>query len=353
MITIIFCVDNLGIGGLERQLIELLKALPSDKYYSVITTLHLNRGWDTTFSGLADEIIHLKRNSKLSLAPFFQYHEILKKYGKKTILHSFSILCVFYMLPAKLLFKRKMINGSIRHAGITKGFDHFLSHFSLLLSDFVISNSLAGLKYYGIKNNYSVIYNIIHLSRFIKSDRQQNNIIMVATFSLYKDQNTFLKVAKRLISENKISKAILVGGGPTLKYYRKLVKNWDERDKIEFLGSVNKGVEQLLSNCSIGVLCSTRKYSEGISNSILEYMGAGILAIASDVGGTSEIITHRYNGLLFDVENSGSLYNEVIWALEHPVEVNKIITAAYSVLRSKFSATTNLKQQDKIYSSLL
>jgi len=46
-------------------------------------------------------------------------------------------------------------------------------------------------------------------------------------------------------------------------------------------------VQDILKDIAIGVICSD---SEGLSNSIMEYMAAGLPVVATDVGGNPELV---------------------------------------------------------------
>jgi glycosyltransferase involved in cell wall biosynthesis len=345
---ILICVDNIGMGGLERQLIEQLKLLSERGYYVDLVSFSRNRGRDDEAKRLVNNLYYIDRKSKLSLAPFFKFYQILKK-NEIDIVHSFSTLAVLYALLSVKLLKRKLINGTIRHAGVSKGFFYLLNYLLLRVSDHVVSNSYAGIKYFKIKNKYTVIYNFIDPVRFNFSSERRNILIMVAKFSKYKDHQTFLLAARKLLIEQKIERVILIGGGPYFDKFKSMVQYWNESPLIEFLGRFPDGIEKILSYCRIGVLCSTKKYAEGLSNSLLEYMGSGLLAIGSDVGGTSEIIEHGTNGLLFEAENPEDLYEKISWVLSNPDREKIIVENAKLTISRKFDANKNIESLITVY----
>jgi glycosyltransferase involved in cell wall biosynthesis len=252
------------------------------------------------------------------------------------------------------MFRIPIINGCIRHAGVTSGFEYYFEKISLWLSNYIVANSHAGLKHYGLEKSKkaSVVYNFIDASRFKESECRSPILVMTANFTLYKDHRTMLFCAERLILENKIQKLNLIGGGPGLQKWQKWVTDKQLQNKIFFYGKISN-VEELLSECSIGILCSTSKYKEGISNSILEYMGSGLLAIASDIGGTSEIIEDGKNGLLFEVENQDSLYRCITWALSNQNESKVVSQNGTDTVKSKFSVQTNSELLLKVYNKFI
>ena len=78
----------------------------------------------------------------------------------------------------------------------------------------------------------------------------------------------------------------------------KLSINLNIADKIIFTGQRND--IPLLQTIDIGVLTSD---SEGFSNSIIEYMAAGISTVATDVGGNRELIENNIDGFLAPPDN--------------------------------------------------
>ncbi len=65
--------------------------------------------------------------------------------------------------------------------------------------------------------------------------------------------------------------------------------------RVRFFGAVSNPFH-LIRNCSIGVLASS---SEGMSNSILEYMHASLPVVCSEVGGNTELVDHGKNGYMY------------------------------------------------------
>ena len=63
---------------------------------------------------------------------------------------------------------------------------------------------------------------------------------------------------------------------------------------ILFLGK-RKDVETLVQQIDIGVLCT---FTEGISNSVMEYMAAGKPVVVTNGGGSCELITDGVQGFL-------------------------------------------------------
>jgi glycosyltransferase involved in cell wall biosynthesis len=346
---IFFFISSLAYGGKERQTIEMLKLLAVNYKITLYVLNQKNNDFSDESILNNIELKLICKNSKSPLKRFWQFLRIIIDNTPDLIHTMDAITTYFCLIPARLI-RVPVINGSIRHAGVTRGLDYYFEKISLLLSDYIISNSHAGLVHYNLSQSRKAIhiYNFIDSSRFIISTRSVTDVVMTANFTAYKDHNTALICTEKLISEGRINKLHLIGTGPNLSNSIKWVSERKLQDHIVFWGKVSK-VGEVLSYCSIGIMCSTKKYREGISNSILEYMGSGLLAIASDIGATSEIIDHKNNGLLFEVEDPESLYKTIVWALDNPEECTQLVKNGLETVKSKFSPQINCTLLQDVY----
>lgn len=101
-------------------------------------------------------------------------------------------------------------------------------------------------------------------------------------------------------------KLTLAGEGKQLDALRSQAAALGYRDRIDFRGRLDR-VEEVLAEADFGVLPSL---IEGLSNTLLESMAAGVPVIASRVSGSEDMIRHGVNGWLFDpsdVEGLASL----------------------------------------------
>ena len=345
---LLFIINGLRYGGMERQLVEIIRFVYQKDYKIYLAVLNKKGPMASAIEAhLEQPIIYLdKRKSRVlqtiwKIARLIQRHKIDLVY----VQDSFS---AFYALPASKIRKKRLINGSIRHAGVSRGWEYYWEKLLLHISDKVISNSQAGLDFYQVKGE--VVYNFIDLSRFRKSEAPLKKIVMNANFSTYKDQQTLLLAGKRLIDESKVSTLAFIGDGIHRSFYEGLSKSLGIADRVEFHGHV-KNIEELLLDYGIGILCSTKKYKEGISNSILEYMGSGLIAIASDIGATNEIIKDGENGFLFEAENSDSLYEVIKRVLSGEYDLEKIRSNAYRTLEEQFDPKKNCEKLISIFSN--
>lgn len=175
-------------------------------------------------------------------------------------------------------------------------------------SDLITSNTEAGLKTYGAPSEKSiVIYNGFRSSRgqnlknpdLIKKKLKISTpfaAAMVASFHEYKDYPTFIKAAI-LILEKRSDITFLCIGDRDYSHIQKMVPK-QFSSQILFTGKIHQ-VETVMNICTMGVLMTdTRLHGEGISNALLEFMALKKPVIATDFGGTKELIKNGHSGYL-------------------------------------------------------
>ena len=116
--------------------------------------------------------------------------------------------------------------------------------------------------------------------------------------------------------------------------------------RFHFPGAV-PNVRNILSDFDIGVLTSD---SEGLSNTIIEYLSAGLATIASKTGGNPEVIQHGENGYLFERGNARQLADQIIeLASEESIRIRLSRQAKTSA--NRFSVAIMLERYEAIYSA--
>jgi glycosyltransferase involved in cell wall biosynthesis len=350
-LKLLLITSGLGPGGKERQLIELLKSLIKNGVETGLITYNTNQHYSDTAKKHSSYFRELtKRPTRLE--PFFSTWKCIRDF-RPDIIHTWDYLSTLYSLLPARHYKIPLVNGSIRDSGTEKGLEFHLKRFLLLKSDHVIANSQSGLKAYRCEG--SVIYNSISSNRFIVPCTSEDfNLVMTANFSRYKDHTTFFKAAVQLLEEKVIDNAYLVGGGPDLLHWQQYIheKYSVFENQIHFTGTIAH-VEEFLSKCKIGILCSTSEYSEGLSNAVLEYMAAGLVPVATETGGNPEMIEHGKNGFLIAPRDHEALVEVVKTLKSDQGRFEAVSLSAKQTIGGKFDATANFSKQMQFYQSIL
>ena len=304
--------------------------------------------------------------SPFRLKIFYQIHEVCSEY-KPDLIHVWGRMQVLYTLPAAVLNQVPIVNSQITGAPAR------LPKFSLLniidrlnfkFSEVVLANSQAGINsYYPPQNKCKVIYNGMNLARFeglpsvveVKSKYDiitPYAVIMVASFTAYKNYDLFFRVAEQISSTRTDITFIGVGGGDKDNAEQDMYKaKYKDHPFIKLPGKIND-VEALVNVCDIGILLSQN--GEGISNAILEYMALEKPVIATNCGGTIELIANGNNGYLVDPKiASTELANMIINLIDNPEQRVAFGTANREKILREFNIDKMGEAFDAIYERVL
>jgi glycosyltransferase involved in cell wall biosynthesis len=144
--------------------------------------------------------------------------------------------------------------------------------------------------------------------------------------------------------------ATIVGGGSLESAVKNEITHRDLAKRVRQLGSLSHQ-ESLQILSTFDVLLLTSRW-EGLPLVVLEAMCAGVPVVAVNVGGLSEIINHKKNGMLID-ERSGQA---LAWAIRAAVENHELrtemINQARQDVHNRFSEENMLSEIRKIYAAM-
>jgi glycosyltransferase involved in cell wall biosynthesis len=115
-----------------------------------------------------------------------------------------------------------------------------------------------------------------------------------AAFTKEKNYPVFLQAAALASKQNPKLRFMAVGAGSLLDSMKHLAEDLGIGDKVIFAGQ-QSNIGKLLKAMDVFVLCSNR---EGLSNSVMEAMCAGLSVVATNVGGIPELVENGKTGLL-------------------------------------------------------
>jgi glycosyltransferase involved in cell wall biosynthesis len=253
-----------------------------------------------------------------------------------------------------------LINASIQNAFSQGDVRWHLEKLLLKASDYRVANSYAGLGSRGFSANdrhNRVIYNGFDFSRVERlgtaerplhpvRDGNHKIVGMVAEFNHYKDYATFIRAAHTLSRIRQDVRFVAVGDGATLAASQTLAAG---SDAIQFLGQ-RKSIEAVIDSFDIGVLST---FTEGISNSVMEYMAMRKPVVATDGGGTRELVVDGETGFLVPPENPAALATKIGDLLDDPVLARRMGEAGEAKLRREFSLTRMVDETVKLYQRAL
>jgi glycosyltransferase involved in cell wall biosynthesis len=333
------------VGGKERQVVELLKGLHRlGSVESVVVTMGEEQFYVPDIQKLGIPLVYLLRKVRWDPTVFPKLWRILRQF-RPDIIHTNSEMAMTYAWPLARVMGIKIINGTIRNAFSGCGPRWHWHKLMLRLADARVANSKAGFASRGIRQddpgNY-VIHNGFDLERFescaspnggaLGFDANGRRVVgMVAEFSDYKDFSTFIRAAQEVLARRRDVVFLAVGDGKNLEACKRMVSG--SENSILFLGK-RKDIDALVRQIDIGVLCT---FTEGISNSVMEYMAAGKPVVVTDGGGSSELLVDGEHGFLVPVSDPKAVARRLEFLLDHPSDAVRMAAAGRSRVQEMFS----------------
>jgi glycosyltransferase involved in cell wall biosynthesis len=142
---------------------------------------------------------------------------------------------------------------------------------------------------------------------------------------------------------------VLAGDGPLRSSLETQVEALGLADRVNFLG-YRTDIRDLLASCDVFVLPSLY---EGLPLSILEAMAAGKPVIATQVGGTAEVVLAGETGLLVPPSDSIALAKAIRSVVDDRALAQRLGSAGQVRVEHEFSTAVMLRQVISLYTELL
>ncbi len=359
---IIFLNSNLSKGGKERRMIELIKGLLKVPDIEIDLVLFKNRVEYPEIYDMRINLHIIARKPKYNPLTFLKLYRICKQV-QPDIIHSWSSMSSIFAFPTIKLLNIKLLNGCIANAPHNLNYlkmEFILAKLTFPYSNIVAGNSKAGLNaFQAPKSKSTCIYNGFDHLRVRKLENPKDirskfnlgdNFVIgkVAAFAQRKDYETFISAAQEILEVRDDIRFLAIGNGPNFEKIKNSVPQ-KFKEKIIFTGQINN-VESIINIFDIGILCTNSDvHGEGISNSIMEYMALGKPVIATEGGGTNEIVIDGHTGFLIPQKSPLALANKIIELVESPERSFELGMAGKSRIAQEFSLEKMTEKYLDIY----
>lgn len=381
-IQLVKFLTTFGIGGTEKQVANLTQRM--DRRAFDLSFACMSR-WGEMIREIEDrqgiEVSEYPMESLYELNAFRQQWRFAKALRRNhtQILHSYNFYANMFSLPAAKLAGVPCIVASIRDMGI------YLSPMKLQaqklvcrLADRIVVNADA-IRDWLVEQGYPahkivVIRNGVDTSRFVargdgSAFRQELAIptgaplvVLLARLSPSKGIESFFEAAAKVREQQPDARFVVVGECYTRDaageivvdsaYRQKLLDKATSlglADRVHFTGQ-RKDVPQLLAAAAVSVLPSV---SEGISNTLLESMAAGVPVVATRVGGTPEVIDDGEHGLLVPSNDAPALAAAISRVLDDPALAARLGANGRRRVAEEFSFEAVVRKTEALYRELL
>lgn len=129
-------------------------------------------------------------------------------------------------------------------------------------------------------------------------------------------------------------KFLVLGKGPLEEELYSLARQAGLEERVLFLGEIGHG--EMPKYLQISDIYLRPSLSEGLGNSFLEAMAAGLPVIATNVGGIPDFLTDRVTGLFCEVRNPKDIAEKVMELIKNDELRNGIIRNAKKMVEEKY-----------------
>ncbi len=370
------------IGGLESHAYEFSLHMAEHGHEITIVTFHIpshspsheQTGKNITIIRLpAFEITPGYPIPKFWLSVYRHQMQMIKKYH-------YDVVCSrtrFFIssLMALIVAKRKRLpylhieHGSdfVQHSNfiirtIARLCDMTIGKTVILSANAVVANSVASAIFVQKLTNNKVQPSVIY--RGVEKDRLYTIAPNTSYRTAHKDKVIIgfigrlmagKGVADLLVALSRIKKSnivcLIIGDGPQKSQLMSQAKELGLMGShVLFLGE--KPPQEAISILKIADIIVNPSYTEGLPTSVTEAALCHKAIIATNVGGTSEIITHNKSGLLYNPGDITTLASLLTMLVNNPGMRHDLGTKAYDEVKNKFDWQTSIEAYESILNSL-
>lgn len=364
-IKIAFVLDQIDyqMGGTERQILLLLDNIDKS-IFDVHLCFFKNTQWIINHQNIYN-IFFFDFSSFKKTKSYFQWYGFVKYLKRKR----FDILISFFMESNKLAIPAAKLAGisnillSRRNIGywinkkedfILKLLKRWVTHYWVnakaikesLIHKYKIDSNCITVTYNGFEFDESK-YSNIHDE--LKLDKDCCLITNVSNLRAVKGLDVFVNASSIVLQQSPNVHFVIVGEGDERDKLEHLIKKLNIENHVSLIGR-RTDITGILKRSSVGVLSS---HSEGLSNSIIEYMAAGLPVVCTEVGGAKELVENNKNGFLISPNNPEEMAEKIYFLIQNPSRACEMGDISYKKAKSTFSLNEMVNNSENFFKSLI
>ncbi|PAV27039.1 glycosyltransferase [Tamilnaduibacter salinus] len=350
-IRILHVTFNMGFGGTEQVIRQLVQNLPADAYRNEIVCIDGfvgEMGQQLQSEGVTVQT--LPRGQGLDVRLAGKLRRIIRR-GGIDIVHCHQYTPFFYGwlaslgLSAQVVFTEHGRFHPDRYRYKARWINPLMARLTPALVAISQATREALVEYeFMPRCRIDVIYNGIQgfdpdaagaaeLRRELGIPASDTVLGTVSRLDPVKNQRMMLEAFQQFHQQHPDSWLLLVGDGPDRSRLEAYARELAVSDQVVFTGFQSRP-STYLQAMDVFLLSS---HTEGTSMTLLEAMSLGIPPVVTDVGGNPEIVTHRQDGMLVPTEDPERMAQALEDIVSDPAFQQSLSATAKQTFNHRFS----------------
>ena len=366
-IRVLVFANSFRIGGSERQAVELIKRVDPARFEIVVACFQkdgpLLKELPLTITQLHEFPLHSFFHPSTA-GQAFRFIRLLKR-AHIQVVQCFDFYSNLFAIPLARLCGVPVILASRRDEASMRTLAQQRAELcSYYLATGVVANAEAIKDQLVRRDRVSaekvwVIHNGLDLDRFDRhggppsegtvSRRQGLTVAVVANLRPEKGHLVFLDAAQRLMKSNPQARFLIVGDGVMRERIETRVREGGLTGQVQLTGAV-KDIPAFLRSVDIAVLPSLK--NEGFPNTVMEAMAASLPVVATDTGGTSELVIDGLTGFMVQPGDAAALVDRIGRLCSDPEMRRKMGEAGRRRIIDHFTTDRMARKFEALYSRL-
>jgi len=177
---------------------------------------------------------------------------------------------------------------------------------------------------------------------------KENEMLVVTTSRLVKKNGVEdLITAMNYLPKN--FKLLIIGGGELESNFKFQISNFKLQDRVIMLGAIKP--EEIPPYLSVSDVFCRPSLSEGLGNSFLEAMAAGLPVIGTPVGGIPDFLKDGFNGYFVRINDPADIAEKIYFILDQKNKeiINTLISNAKKTITDKYEWKIISAKMEKIF----
>jgi|GEM_PF-343022 sugar transferase (PEP-CTERM/EpsH1 system associated) len=325
-VNVMFIINGLGIGGAERNLVEMLRNYRSDRYNPIVCSVGQGGPFQEVLEAHNIPVYVFYKKHPFDVSLVFKVAKLMRRYRCKiavTILFYADIIGSLAAWLARVPVCIMWSAGTIGKGSKNDGRRHRLSYKLVRhLVKYVISVSRKTAQFLVKErsipaNKIKILHYGVDINNFAPMSEHERKkkraelgytdqhflVAEIGRLTEQKGHIYLIRAAVSLVRKHPNLRFLIIGDGPLRESLKEEVRRQGLETFFNFLGA-RKDIRELLNAIDLMVLPSLW---EGLPNIILEAMACGTPIVATAVDGTPEAVVDGETGILIPPRDPDAL----------------------------------------------